>query len=88
VNELLEQRAPSRGPVDAPGAPPSPSGAEQGRDDAGDEARGALLTTEEVEWCLAKTGDNVKAAAKVAGISRPAFYRAMKRLGVTRKKGR
>jgi two-component system nitrogen regulation response regulator GlnG/two-component system response regulator HydG len=54
---------------------------------ANDDARGAGLTKDEVEWCLAKTGGNVSAAAKAAGVSRPAFYRAMKRVGVKRGAG-
>jgi DNA-binding NtrC family response regulator len=94
VNQLLEQATPPPGPAGAKAGGAETAGAGAGskdageaREGAGDEARGALLTKDEVEWCLARTGGNVSAAAKAAGVSRPAFYRAMSRLGVKRGKG-
>ena len=55
------------------------------RDDP-DEARGRKLTKAEIEWALGKHGDNVSAAARQLGVTRPSLYRAMERVGV-RKSG-
>jgi two-component system nitrogen regulation response regulator GlnG/two-component system response regulator HydG len=78
----LPRPAPSRRTSEAP-----PAGTSEDAQAAAGEARGTRLTKEEVAWCLAKTGGNVKAAAEAAGVSRQAFYRAMKRTGVTGKEG-
>ncbi|HEY1693012.1 MAG TPA: sigma 54-interacting transcriptional regulator [Polyangiaceae bacterium] len=64
-----------------------PAGAPRVVEGEAAEARGATLTKEEVEWCLAKAGGSVKTAAELAGCTRQAFYRAMKRTGVTGKEG-
>jgi DNA-binding NtrC family response regulator len=59
-----------------------------GKRDADPKEPAAPLTRDEIEWALARHDGNVSAAAKEAKVSRPAFYRAMERTGVTPKKGR
>jgi two-component system nitrogen regulation response regulator GlnG/two-component system response regulator HydG len=61
-------------------APARTDGAES--PDPDDESSGPDLTAERIEWCLTQTDGNVKAAADLAGVSRPALYRAMERLGM------
>jgi two-component system nitrogen regulation response regulator GlnG/two-component system response regulator HydG len=62
--------------------PPRPGAA------ANEDERSLQLTAAEVQWCLRKTGGNVSAAAKLAGMSRPAFYRALERVGMKGERGR
>ena len=52
-----------------------------------EEDRSIQLTRAEVDWCLRLAPGNVTAASKLAGMSRPTFYRAMRRVGVRVERG-
>lgn len=90
ANEL--RRAPGPASADAPAdpdvaAPASPSAGDAGLPKASDdplELRDAQRRFEirYVEDLLARTGGNVAAAARLAGISRPNFHKKLKVLGV------
>src|SRR5262249_50362784 len=79
--------------IDAPAIETTPAqdggevhvGSHDGRNDP-DEARGRKLRKADIEWALGKHGDNVSAAARQLGVTRPSLYRAMERVGV-RKNG-
>jgi DNA-binding NtrC family response regulator len=85
--ELASLRS-SVSPPGANGAPPGSNGHVNGNGHAG--SRGPLplreaqrsFEVEYVEKLLARTGGNVAAASRLAGISRPNFHKKLKTLGV------
>jgi two-component system nitrogen regulation response regulator GlnG/two-component system response regulator HydG len=53
----------------------------------GEEARGRALTKQEIEGALERQRGSVSGAARVLGVTRQSFYRAMERVGVKGKGG-
>ena len=77
VSTMLYETAPVQGGGEGEARVPTPSAADEPYD-----AKGRVLTKEQIEWALGKHGGNVSAAARELDVTRPSLYRAMERVGL------